>query len=46
VIAGSWNLSHGGEDNAENLLHVVSEFHAVRFSAFADRIADRYRGST
>jgi phosphatidylserine/phosphatidylglycerophosphate/cardiolipin synthase-like enzyme len=46
VVAGSWNLSHGGEDNAENLLHIVSEFHAVRFTGFADRIADRYRAAT
>ena len=45
VVAGSWNLSHGGEGNAENLLHVVSEHHAVEFAAFADRVAARYAGS-
>jgi phosphatidylserine/phosphatidylglycerophosphate/cardiolipin synthase-like enzyme len=43
VIAGSWNLSHGGEDNAENLLHVVSELHAVRFTEFSDEVEARYR---
>jgi phosphatidylserine/phosphatidylglycerophosphate/cardiolipin synthase-like enzyme len=43
VIAGSWNLSHGGEDNAENLLHVVSELQAVRFTEFSDGVEARYR---
>jgi phosphatidylserine/phosphatidylglycerophosphate/cardiolipin synthase-like enzyme len=45
VIAGSWNLSHGGEDNAENLLHILSEFLAVRFTEFADVVSARYRSS-
>lgn len=43
VVAGSYNLSKHGEINAENVLHVVSEFHATRFAGFADRIAARYR---
>jgi phosphatidylserine/phosphatidylglycerophosphate/cardiolipin synthase-like enzyme len=43
VLTGSWNLSHGGEDNAENLLHILSEFLAVRFTEFADQVAARYR---
>ena len=43
VLAGSYNLSKHGEINAENVLHVVSEYHATRFTEFADRIAARYR---
>ncbi|MEP7060075.1 MAG: phospholipase D-like domain-containing protein [Actinomycetota bacterium] len=43
VVTGSYNLSHGGEENAENVLHIVSEPTAVRFAAFVDQIADRYR---
>jgi len=31
-----------GEENAENVLHVVNEQVAVRFAAFADTIAARY----
>jgi phosphatidylserine/phosphatidylglycerophosphate/cardiolipin synthase-like enzyme len=45
VITGSWNLSHGGEDNAENLLHILSEFLAVRFTEFAEEVSARYRNS-
>lgn len=43
VLTGSYNLSKHGEENAENLLHVVSENHATRFAEFADRVAERYR---
>lgn len=43
VVAGSYNLSKHGEINAENVLHIVSEFHAKRFAEFADRIAACYR---
>jgi phosphatidylserine/phosphatidylglycerophosphate/cardiolipin synthase-like enzyme len=43
VVTGSYNLSHGGEENAENVLHIVGEPIAVRFAAFVDQIADRYR---
>jgi phosphatidylserine/phosphatidylglycerophosphate/cardiolipin synthase-like enzyme len=42
VLVGSYNLSKGGEENAENVLHVVNEQVAVRFAAFADTIAARY----
>ncbi len=45
VLVGSYNLSRGGEENAENVLHVVSEEIAVRFAAFADRMAARYAGA-
>jgi phosphatidylserine/phosphatidylglycerophosphate/cardiolipin synthase-like enzyme len=43
VITGSYNLSRHGEVNAENVLHIVDEETAVRFAAFADRVAARYR---
>lgn len=43
VLTGSYNLSKHGEINAENVLHVVSEYHAVRFAGFADLVAARYR---
>lgn len=43
LVAGSYNLSKHGEINAENVLHVVSEFHARRFAEFADRVVARYR---
>lgn len=43
LVAGSYNLSRHGEINAENVLHVVSEFHAAQFAEFADRIAACYR---
>ena len=42
VLTGSYNLSRGGEDNAENLVHIVSEPEAIRFAEFADRVAERY----
>jgi phosphatidylserine/phosphatidylglycerophosphate/cardiolipin synthase-like enzyme len=43
VITGSYNLSRHGEVNAENVLHIVDEPTAVRFAAYADRVAARYR---
>ena len=46
VLVGSYNLSRGGEENAENVLHVVSEEVAVTLSAFADRLAARYAGTS
>jgi phosphatidylserine/phosphatidylglycerophosphate/cardiolipin synthase-like enzyme len=42
VLVGSYNLSRGGEENAENVLHIVNEETAVTFTGFADRLADRY----
>ena len=45
VVTGSYNLSHGGEENAENVLHIVGEPIAARFAAFVDQIADRYKTS-
>ena len=42
VLVGSYNLSRGGEENAENSLHIVNEEVAVRFAAYADRLWERY----
>jgi phosphatidylserine/phosphatidylglycerophosphate/cardiolipin synthase-like enzyme len=42
VLMGSYNLSKGGEENAENVLHIVNEEIAVAFTDFADRLAKRY----
>ena len=44
TLTGSYNLSHGGEENAENILHIVGEPVAEKFAAFVDAIADRYGG--
>jgi hypothetical protein len=43
VISGNYNASKHGEINAENVVHIVSDFHACRFVEFADLIASRYR---
>ncbi len=42
VLTGSYNLSHGGEDNAENVLHIRSGALAQRFGGFVERVAARY----
>lgn len=42
VLTGSYNLSHGGEDNAENVLQIRSGALAQRFGAFVERVAARY----
>ena len=46
VLTGSYNLSHGGEENAENLVHIRSGALAERFGSFVERVAERYAGST
>ena len=43
VVSGSFNCSHHGEGNAENVLHITAEPIAERFAAFADSVAARYR---
>ena len=43
VLTGSYNLSHGGEENAENLLHIEGGPWSERFDAFVDRVVERYR---
>ena len=42
VFTGSYNLSHAGEDNAENLLALDSAPLADRFVAFIDAVFARY----
>lgn len=43
VFVGSYNLSHSGEDNAENVLEIESAATADRFAAYIEQIAKRYR---
>jgi len=45
VVTGSYNLSHGGEENAENVLHIRSGALAERFGTFVERVAARYATS-
>jgi phosphatidylserine/phosphatidylglycerophosphate/cardiolipin synthase-like enzyme len=42
VLTGSYNCSHGGEDNAENLLWINDQSAADQFASFVDRIVARY----
>lgn len=42
VFTGSYNLSHSGEDNAENVLEIYGAEVADRFSAYVERLAARY----
>jgi phosphatidylserine/phosphatidylglycerophosphate/cardiolipin synthase-like enzyme len=42
VFTGSYNLSHAGEDNAENLLELDSPSLADRFVAYVDALFARY----
>jgi phosphatidylserine/phosphatidylglycerophosphate/cardiolipin synthase-like enzyme len=42
VYAGSFNLSHSGEENAENVLQIESAAVADMCAAFIDRVAARY----
>jgi phosphatidylserine/phosphatidylglycerophosphate/cardiolipin synthase-like enzyme len=43
VLTGSYNLSRHGEENAENVLHIVGEYQAQLFAGFADEVAAKYR---
>ena len=45
VFTGSYNLSHAGEDNAENLLELDSAPLADRFVAYIDAVFARYAAS-
>jgi phosphatidylserine/phosphatidylglycerophosphate/cardiolipin synthase-like enzyme len=45
VFTGSYNLSHAGEDNAENLLELDSAPLADRFVAYIDTVFARYAAS-
>ena len=46
VFIGSYNLSHSGEDNAENVLEVRDAALAARLSAFVDELRARYSAPT
>jgi phosphatidylserine/phosphatidylglycerophosphate/cardiolipin synthase-like enzyme len=42
VFVGSFNLSHSGEENAENVLEVPDAAFAEEMAAFIDRIRGVY----
>jgi phosphatidylserine/phosphatidylglycerophosphate/cardiolipin synthase-like enzyme len=42
VFAGSFNFSHSGEANAENVLEIESAVVADRFAAYVEELAGRY----
>jgi phosphatidylserine/phosphatidylglycerophosphate/cardiolipin synthase-like enzyme len=42
VFVGSFNLSHSGEENAENVLEVADAALADQLAAFVDEIRSRY----
>jgi phosphatidylserine/phosphatidylglycerophosphate/cardiolipin synthase-like enzyme len=42
VFVGSFNLSHSGERNAENVLEIVDAALAERMAGFVDRVRARY----
>ncbi|HSS92772.1 MAG TPA: phosphatidylserine/phosphatidylglycerophosphate/cardiolipin synthase family protein [Candidatus Dormibacteraeota bacterium] len=44
VYAGSFNLSHSGEQNAENVVQIESHTVAELCAAYIDRVAARYGG--
>ena len=46
VFTGSYNLSHSGEENAENVLEIEDVGLADRFAAFVEGLARRYTSYT
>jgi phosphatidylserine/phosphatidylglycerophosphate/cardiolipin synthase-like enzyme len=46
VFTGSYNFSHSGEENAENLLRIDSKQFADDCVAFIDRLIERYSRSS
>jgi phosphatidylserine/phosphatidylglycerophosphate/cardiolipin synthase-like enzyme len=42
VLTGSYNLSHSGEDNAENVVELKNAALADVFAKFIDHLFDRY----
>jgi phosphatidylserine/phosphatidylglycerophosphate/cardiolipin synthase-like enzyme len=44
VFLGSFNLSHSGEQNAENVLEIADPALAERLAAFSDEIRAKYPG--
>jgi phosphatidylserine/phosphatidylglycerophosphate/cardiolipin synthase-like enzyme len=45
VFVGSFNFSHSGEDNAENVLEIESAEVADQFAGYVDLVAGRYSGT-
>jgi phosphatidylserine/phosphatidylglycerophosphate/cardiolipin synthase-like enzyme len=45
VYAGSFNLSHSGEENAENVIQIESAAVAEICVAYIDQVAARYGGA-
>jgi hypothetical protein len=45
VYTGSFNLSHSGEMNAENVMQIESAAVADMCVAYIDRVAARYGGT-
>jgi phosphatidylserine/phosphatidylglycerophosphate/cardiolipin synthase-like enzyme len=43
VFSGSYNLSHSGESNAENVLEINNRALADRFTSFVTALAERYK---
>jgi phosphatidylserine/phosphatidylglycerophosphate/cardiolipin synthase-like enzyme len=46
VYTGSFNLSHSGEQNAENVMQIESAAVADMCAAYIDRVAARYGGAS
>ena len=46
VFTGSFNLSHSGEENAENVIQIESAAIADMCAAFVDRVAATYGGAS
>jgi phosphatidylserine/phosphatidylglycerophosphate/cardiolipin synthase-like enzyme len=44
VFVGSFNLSHSGEENAENVLEIADAELAERLAGFVDDVRGRYPG--
>ena len=42
VFVGSYNLSHSGEENAENVLEILDPALAEHLAAYVDRVRGRY----
>jgi phosphatidylserine/phosphatidylglycerophosphate/cardiolipin synthase-like enzyme len=42
VFLGSFNLSHSGEQNAENVLEIADSALAERLAGFVDAVRARY----
>jgi phosphatidylserine/phosphatidylglycerophosphate/cardiolipin synthase-like enzyme len=45
TYVGSFNLSHSGESNAENVIQVESQAVADMCAAYIDRVSARYGGA-